>query len=292
MSNQTSDAKSVSVKIDWLTLTAHSPTLPETYDEYLSFAASYLDDLGLGGYGLTRVNPNPFYAHAFKVGEGRGVLHVSDRPDRQGMMLVMSGQALAFIDGWQFLRAATSLNWKVTRLDLAYDFINVGEDIETTYGLYRAAYHAPKRQVTYIESESGSTLYLGSRSSAKMLRLYDKAAEQKVPMDWKRLEIEYKAEAAANAASALLQELDLYGPYALANDALSILDTPASQYASMLEFGGLTAVRSTPQIKGSTEVWLHQSVLPALKKFSRAEPERFNQWLDLVLRLTSEAEEN
>lgn len=287
MSNQTTE-QSVSAKLDWLTLTAHSPTLPQTYDEYLSFAASYLDDLGLSGYGLSRVRPNPFYAHAFEVGEGRGVIHISDNPQTQGMMLVMSGAALAHVDCWQFLRQAVALNWKVTRLDVAYDFLNVSEGVEDTYNAYRSRSHYPKRQTTFVSGERGATLYIGSRSSAKMVRIYDKAAEQNISMDWIRFEVEYKAEAAQNAAALILSEIGATGPYALAGDAIAILDTPTSRYSRLLEFGGLEAVRSTPDVKGSTEIWLHQSVLPALKRFKRERPERFDLWLAEVLTLASE----
>lgn len=287
MSNQTAE-QSVSVKIDWLTLTAHCPTLPQTYDEYLSLAASYLDDFELGGYGLRRVNPNPFYAHAFEVGEGRGVIHISDNPQTQGMMLVFSGAALGQLDGWHILRRAIALNWKPTRLDVAYDFIGVGEAIEDTYNAYRCRSHYPKRQITFVDSASGATLYIGSRSSAKMIRLYDKAAEQKVPLDWKRLEVEYKQEAAQNAAALLLAEIGVSGPYALAGDAIALLDTPQSRYTRLLEFGGIESVRSAPTLKGSTEIWLHQSVLPALKRFHRENPARFDLWLAEVLKVASQ----
>lgn len=278
----------VSAKIDWLTLTGKSTTLPRCYDEYVQLASDMLADLDLDGLGLTRIAPNPFYLHAFTIGQGRGVIHLAEDVGRQGVMLVLPGQALAQVDDQAMLIKALAAGWKVTRLDLAYDFINCGESIATTYALYQGRQHQPRRRTTFIESDQGDTLYIGSRSSAKMARLYNKGAEQRIDLDWIRLEIEYKAEAAANAAAALAAAPQFERQYALAADALGLLDTPDSIYTTLLEFGGAAIVRSTPLVKGSTELWLHQSVLPALRKFRRQQPESFDRWLDSLLDVITE----
>lgn len=278
----------VSAKIDWLTLTGKSPTLPRCYADYVQLANDMLTDLSLDGLGLQPVNPNPFYLHAFAIGQGRGVIHLAEDVGRQGVMLVLAGQALAQCDDQQMLLAALAAGWKVTRLDMAYDFLNCGESIAATYAAYQSVEHQPKRRTTYIESEQGDTLYIGSRSSAKMLRLYNKGAEQRLELDWIRLEVEYKAEAASSAAAALASAQPFERQYALAADALAMLDTPASIYTVLLEFGGAAIVRSTPLTKGSTELWLHQSVLPALRKFRRQQPERFDLWLDALLNVITE----
>ncbi len=58
---------------------------------------------------------------------------------------------------------------------------------------------------TLVEG-SGETLYVGSRKSEKLLRIYDKAAEQKIEGSWWRIELQLRGDAARKAGGILAHE--------------------------------------------------------------------------------------
>lgn len=104
------------------------------------------------------------------------------------------------IDLWSLLfRLARSARINITRLDLALDTdIKLIDKIRAS--IDDKKYISKSRSISYIcKSGKGSTrtetIYLGSRSSDLMIRIYDKAVEQGIEeIDWERWEIVLKKE--------------------------------------------------------------------------------------------------
>jgi hypothetical protein len=133
-----------------------------------------------------------------------------DRPDMR-VMLQMSGKQLARAReaGYQELYIVSWL-WvnglKFTRLDFAMDLLESGGDVLD----FRDAWQTPAlstqaRKMTAITSDGvlenkGNTVYLGSRQSTRMVRIYDKGKEQGTSLDWIRIEMEWKHDRAAQLA--------------------------------------------------------------------------------------------
>ena len=102
------------------------------------------------------------------------------------------------IDLWSLLfRLARSARINITRLDLALDTdIKLIDKIRANIDSKK--YISKSRSISYIcksgkDSTRTETIYLGSRSSDLMIRIYDKAVEQGLDeIDWERWEIVLK----------------------------------------------------------------------------------------------------
>ena len=105
----------------------------------------------------------------------------------------------------EYLKAIDGAGGKVTRLDFAIDLLE-SFPIEDYYQGRLAAWNEAKSTVgtpqpSLITSPAGNTVYVGKRSSSRMLRIYDKRAEIKaktrvdIEMDLTRIELEVKRDA-------------------------------------------------------------------------------------------------
>ena len=89
---------------------------------------------------------------------------------------------------------------RATRVDSAIDLTG---DFDQLAGLVKTAASSPRRGKpigfqNLIQSDAGSTLYIGSPASAGRVRLYEKGREQRAkgnpraPLDWVRCEIQWR----------------------------------------------------------------------------------------------------
>lgn len=128
---------------------------------------------------------------------------------RMGIHIIYSGQslqalALKGIDTERLIENAVRMGAKATRVDIALDMYNTSASM-------RSFQHAleTKRAITASRtwrnmqnSEGGHTLYIGSRTSERMVRVYDKKAErareyEEIGSDsWIRVEAELKGDRA------------------------------------------------------------------------------------------------
>lgn len=116
---------------------------------------------------------------------------------------------------------------QVTRLDLAIDDMGANYfSLDDLHGIFSQKHYVSKfrswREIIEYDNQSyktGHTIYLGSRTSAIMLRIYDKQLEQinKNPElafalpHWVRWEIELKAERALLASQTMISGIPLGG---------------------------------------------------------------------------------
>jgi DNA relaxase NicK len=116
-------------------------------------------------------------------------------------------------DQWRdSVRAAEN----ITRLDLAVDTYFDPPVPALSAKIYRDARHMPSvngkppKKTLYVDTEGGSTLYIGARASENFGRLYDKGAKEKACPSgtWWRWEVEFKGRVACVHADALVHRDD------------------------------------------------------------------------------------
>lgn len=117
------------------------------------------------------------------------------------------------IDLWSLLfRLAQSAKINITRLDLALDTsFKLIDKIRAS--IDKKKYISKSRSISYIcksgkDSTRTETIYLGSRSSDLMIRIYDKAVEQGLEeIDWERWEIVLKKDKIKEAIPLLKKDI-------------------------------------------------------------------------------------
>ena len=124
---------------------------------------------------------------------------------QQGTLVVLSGSALRWyygknVDWLQMLTWIKECGGRTSRVDLAVDIKNGGIQQKDLCKPNRKPYKGKGRTPKWLpvgEPEEGWTWYVGSRSSDKFLRVYDKAKERgDYDTDYIRVELECKGEVA------------------------------------------------------------------------------------------------
>ncbi|WP_340676168.1 replication initiation factor domain-containing protein [Paraperlucidibaca sp.] len=181
------------------------------------------------GYGITsqREGGTNFYHRSYHLGENYGQVGIGGQKDTVLVHLYGLG-ALKALNGWEqrlhdFL-TNVAVRPKITRIDLACDDYE-GSNISVDWGLEQ--YHlggftwtgaAPNiEQVgNWIKpTGKGRTLTIGSRSSGKFLRIYEKGKKEGCSSSlWSRFEVEIKSRDRIIPFDALLYPSDyLAGSY-------------------------------------------------------------------------------
>jgi len=163
----------------------------------------------------SKLSPLPAYNRAAKLTVGRLDWH-SDKPE-QKRLLTFSGRDIANLSAFgipqrEFIALVLTLpKANITRLDFAADIHNgevVAADVKTL--LERGYVSTSAKKSSDIEERiigeagAGMTVYIGSRSSTLMLRIYDKGKKEKVGYPWLRIELEAKKERAMMLAKAIV----------------------------------------------------------------------------------------
>lgn len=177
--------------VDWLQFTLLRDDGLETVLKILKQKKDDFESLEKGGLGYKRQIINNNVRLYFEGLPGMGVCcSVSGKGCRY---LEAQGQNL-----WQLIfRLARSVKINITRIDLALD-TDVKLINKVRQSVDKKKYISKSRNISYIcksleSSTRTETIYIGSRSSALMIRLYDKAVEQKLEdVDWERWEIVLK----------------------------------------------------------------------------------------------------
>ncbi len=202
--------------IDWFTCTIEGD-LRTRFAE--SKGEAILKEQEVGGF--TRTNTNRFG-------------YVGERVDgffcgrKEKQVLVIGSGDLARAQAPFFLGLATN----VTRLDLAVTLRDDDPKRDWTLIAQKEVQRDAKVESGYLKTHriegtpDGRTLYIGSRSSDRYIRIYDKTAESKgtyEPTSW-RWEIEYKRPRSGMVAARLLRHGFSEG---------EVLDTVASALANV-----------------------------------------------------------
>lgn len=192
--------------IDWLQFTLLRDDGLQVVFKILKLNPADYEKLDKGGLGYKDQLINNNVRIYFNGNKGMGInTSISGKGCRY-----MESQG---IDLWSLVfRLARSARINITRLDLALDtsiklIDKIRQNIDTK------KYISKSRSISYIcksgkESTRTETIYIGSRSSDLMIRIYDKAVEQGIEgIDWERWEIVLKKDKIIEAIPLLKKDI-------------------------------------------------------------------------------------
>jgi len=195
------------VLIDWI-----AATLPVTFSHPLSMAQrmSGLFPTPTDTWALSK----PMHGYKVAIIEPFGILCMSHGSEKMGTHVILSGSTLNKLADAGFPRDVAIENLigasaRFSRIDLALDAKNTSFQVKPFYeGLIDGSFKSTARNFRLItNATNGATLYLGSPTSEKMIRIYDKANEQGVTdYTWVRIEAQLSGTLANNAARAIAQQ--------------------------------------------------------------------------------------
>lgn len=274
----------ITLKVDWLTLTGKSDWGYFGAQEPSLIAAKALAerqlDIVTDGDAVVRVDkPSPHYSFGFR--DVRSGLHLSVGSNlrQQGWMLRASGQTLNTPQRQKrLLTLAGQYGWNCSRLDFAVDILETEFKPADIWTAWKVAHQGNlQKSVTLIESPSGDTFYLGSRSSEKMVRCYDKGKEQGLDTQWLRIEMEFKGDAASRAADAAQYNINnLVAPLQKFVDVAGhrLLDA-VWLMADENSADGYWPLREAPP----RERWFNNDVMSALRKWASEDIDAALEWM-------------
>lgn len=241
LGNNTTLKNKLKASIDWIAFTSTIITNVREMIEFLGYKEEDFQLLPKGANGYSKVYRLKGYSISLMAegNEGMGIHVVVTGSAIEDMLLhyrktlVTStpfGRAIEMSNFnstimLEFLRDVKRIGW-LTRLDLAVDdfggqFFSVDDfrehlnnlEVVSKFRTFRDVYES-----TLARESTGHTIYLGSRQSEVMLRIYDKQLEQnrkaekeedKIQCPWVRWELELKDQRANIAADYLIKRMSL-----------------------------------------------------------------------------------
>lgn len=171
----------------WATLEAFAQTLETTF----RVPREIWETTGRGWFGYaSRINLGPYGLLAFGGAAQKGTLHVE-----------LNAHGCRRIEDWNAVRVwGETYSATVTRADLAHDdLLGLGVDVARALEWYREGRfnvngRPPRAELVHdMDSGRGKTLYVGSRQSGKLLRVYEKGRQLGDPgSPWTRVEVELR----------------------------------------------------------------------------------------------------
>jgi len=272
-----------SVTVDWMRYTAHwgTSTLPNSMlKSSASRIASRVFPLGTNWKETKARNGYNVAVESNDI-PGVTVSWCSNRAD-MGCSCDIPGSSLRHTDIASVLELAIRPGCRVSRVDIAADFPSSPSFEGLYHEFERGEANSKAKGYRYVKSDTGQTVYIGSRSSEKYLRIYDKGAQMESNSDWTRVELECKADFANGITKYLATE----GLSCIPSVIRDFCDFPDNEWwmhwmASPTPFLGL------PQVEKHTNTfkWLMETVAPALVKYSAENWEFFEQWKERLITL-------
>lgn len=182
--------------IDWLNF-----TFPQTFSEEIALSRLNRQLVPAFGFGLgmPRNRGHLNYTDSWEIGRGFGIFASGGETVGGTSFFSLSGEGCHAVKDWQAVYGLLQeLNARITRVDLAHDDFQGIRDIKLAVAWYVAGEFNSQRgrppKAEYIDdfnSGSGKTLYVGSRESGKLLRVYEKGKQLGAPLHpWVRWELE------------------------------------------------------------------------------------------------------
>jgi hypothetical protein len=205
---------------------------------------------------------------------------MATEPDHSmGIHVSWGGSALGIVNPRAILRNALAMGANVTRIDLAIDSPRWLDLAFMKQLLDQNEAVTKARDWNLITGRSGQTLYVGSRTSEKFLRIYDKAAEQRVDGHWYRIELECKGDYARGVAL----HVDGAGYEYFGDIIKGFCDWPTEeQWASITASPTLLEGIPRPEKRRDTFAWLMKTVAPSVAKLLVDDHEKFVTFLRSV----------
>lgn len=154
------------------------------------------------------IRPLQHFTNGLEISNG-GRVYWNENRAKMGRHVIFSGQCCDIIGDnlKECLSFISENHYKPTRLDLAIDVRNTNLSLSHMQSLVSRKELNCHAQVAPLHRDllgKGVTVQLGKAGSGAFLRVYDKAAEQKLASSWIRIEISYGAIKAKKALEAYL----------------------------------------------------------------------------------------
>lgn len=241
-----------------------------------------------------RATPRFGYRQAVKYPSGL-TIHYDGASDTMGAHYVYSGETLnelnrEGVDSNWVLAWHTARGHRCTRLDLAIDVR--GSDClmqNCIDAAFAGKTSGTARSVNIIQNtrDGGATIYVGSRSSQKFVRIYNKAAQMGQTGDWVRIEIETKGDTARGIAKAL-QSANFGDIGDIARSLITdMVNFKFKLWKEIMACGHIDLALAKERPRG-TEKWLLEQVTKAIARYEIEHPEkrvleRINQIVEMIV---------
>lgn len=274
------DTSRTTATIDWLSYTIHWNQEPlQRFRKVFNHERIATALTNVTGAWVPE-RPRQNYPFVVSSASAPGLSCLASQPDSpMGIHVSWSGSALQTVNPRAVLRQALAMGANVTRIDIAIDtprWLDLsGMHNELTDGLAETR----ARDWNLITGRKGQTLYVGSRTSEKFLRIYDKAAEQGTDYTWYRIELECKGDFARGVALHVdANGYDYYGDI-----IRGFCNWPINhQWLDLTASPTLLEGIPRPDKTRDTFAWLMKSVVPSVAKLLIEDHEKFVSFLRSV----------
>lgn len=210
------------------------------------------------------------YNEVLDYADGRIEAYSTKNPDTQGRMMGYGGSALrraseVGLSSIDLLRWHHAMLHNFTRVDFAIDVYDSGLDIDGLVKMKNEGRIDTNTKSFHYswDTAEGKTFYVGY-TKPKMVRIYDKAAEQKVSGDWKRIEGQYRKEYAFQVGEAIANAEN--PAKAITGHIKGFVDFPDCQIWQKIMSEEKMKVSELPKVGGKTMEWLLGDVAKAIAK--------------------------
>lgn len=274
--------------IDWLTITKKmdiTDQSPQNIYEAKEVVLNVMSDLLWDNdWTFKFERKEGFYDWVFKIMPFGITLAVSADLQRQGVRVVVPGKACEdkFILN-SLIYAAKETGWTLTRVDMAVDVFGMEYDWKIASEEAMKFCEEKGRSFTQVHGGKGSTIYLGSRHSANMVRVYDKAAEQGKDYPWVRIEGEFKGD----VAKLLWQSEGYLFENVMRHMAAWLSDWKDPLVGYVMDCIDLPPLLAQIGRKTETdrETWLTTQVIAALRNLAEDDIEAAQRFVDMAAAL-------
>jgi len=190
----------------------------------------------------------------------------------QGTLIQLSGQDLSILRNTGFgefsLLSEVQKLGKCTRLDFAVD-LKEDLDLSELEDQWEEEKHVTKFKkkpliIRTLGGEDGYTMYLGSSKADVRIRVYDKAAQLKIPDDfWSRIELQ----ARRKRADSLLDDMILGDWYDVGRECITgYIDFPEVEWWREAMQHDNAVISTLPKPTPRWQLWMDTQVLPSIEK--------------------------
>lgn len=261
-------------KVDWLNFTFQIGCLTDedekpklTIQDLISRLSNVLDRPVTGedeGKGLRGYRHSvTLFAHVGSKRQPMGFIAWGGEAQRGSCLVTLSGGGCSLIEDWQAVKhLIQSLEGKVTRLDLAVDFLNGEYTVDDAVEFYKAGRFTSSGRAP-CTSQAGDwlnqkerTLYIGKAKNGKVCRVYEKGHQLgNLNSDWTRYEVQFGSRDRVIPLDALTNR-DAYfaGAYLILGD---LMDKAGQRIATQRTEGEITLAHLIKHMRSAYGKALH-----------------------------------
>lgn len=197
----TDRSDTTTVKIDWLNATFVQPDR-WTPVQFIAVVGTAIGRQlsGVQGRGMFGFEHGiKLFVQVGSISYTIGTLAWGGEAQKGRCMLQLTGAGCAVVRSWaRFKRLLVVLDARITRVDLAADFLDGQYSVDDAVRMYQAGEfnnggRSPSSAVAgdWFGGALGRTLYVGKATNGKMLRVYEKGRQMGQPLsEWVRFEVQ------------------------------------------------------------------------------------------------------